>query len=73
MINSPQVFIVPGDIRIHEHGDVVGRPIHDALPTSLPNDSPRNLSDYRWEHGICESSHWCSQHIVLTCFIQPVL
>jgi hypothetical protein len=69
MVNSPlQVFIVPGPFRIHEHRDVVGRPIHDPLPASLPNDSPHNLSGDCREHGICESSHPWSRHVVLTSF-----
>jgi len=74
MVDSPlQVFIIPGHFRIHEFRDVVGRPIHDSLPTSLPTDSRRDVSNHCWEHGICESSHPCSQHVVLTCYIQPVL
>lgn len=55
LVNSLQVLVVPGYLRIHEYWDVTGGPIYGPLPTSLPYDYHPGLSDYYWEHGICES------------------
>ena len=69
MVNSPlQVFVVPGRFRLHEYGDVIGRPIYGPLPTSLPYDCHLDLSDYCREHWFCEFSYPCSQHVALIYF-----